>query len=547
MAPDGDGGGRSTSEAELAAKAEASTAVAAANAASLRFGRRGIVAAASAAFFFRFLALGAFLPYVFLWLEQAGHSTIRMTFIVSANRAVSFFAPFLWGAVGDLTKRHSLVFSIGAVLNAALAVLMTLHPQDFYWQLLILSAAGLTDSGALLDAMVVRCLAWSGAAEAAPKTRAFGALSWCFAAPICGAISQRFGIRALFFGYAPLLLCPVAVVHTMPVRRAYGGQSSGQNSADHRTSTEGDDARPEPPAAPFFSRVRGVCSGRMLLYFTLMALIGAQMAAIFAFGFIYVQEELHASGLQLGFTLTAQAAIEVPLFQVSGLLVKALGVRTSLFTCLLVSAIRSAELQMPPGSRAPRRPTPHPTPLRTLSHARFAGYAAATSVWAVYPVEFGHGWAFCLYYTCANIIAEEYSSIGLQATVLGMTSSSLQLGQLLATMGMGVLVDRVGMRSSFAICAAVLGVGASPLLVELPACALWTAGCVARVPATGAALARRLARGSARLAARLSGRSRDRAPLRPAGLPSSTDMTSDVGGIGMDIPVVPLPEDRAAD
>jgi MFS family permease len=168
-------------------------------------------------------------------------------------------------------------------------------------------------------------------------------------------------------------------------------------------------------------------------------------------------------------------------------------------------------------------------------------------VWAVYPVEFGHGWAFCLYYTCANIIAEEYSSIGLQATVLGMTSSSLQLGQLLATMGMGVLVDRVGMRSSFAICAAVLGVGASPLLVELPACALWTAGCVARVPATGAALARRLARGSARLAARLSGRSRDRAPLRPAGLPSSTDMTSDVGGIGMDIPVVPLPEDRAAD
>jgi len=45
----------------------------------------------------------------------------------------------------------------------------------------------------------------------------------------------------------------------------------------------------------------------------MVALVGFQMGIGFAWGFIYLKQGLHASGLLIGCSLTFQAAIEVPL------------------------------------------------------------------------------------------------------------------------------------------------------------------------------------------------------------------------------------------
>ena len=99
----------------------------------------------------------------------------------------------------------------------------------------------------------------------------------------------------------------------------------------------------------------------------MVALVGFQMGVGFAWGFIYLKQGLHASGLVIGCSLTFQAAIEVrppplpprraatpcieaatvclqvPLFRISAWLICAFGgVRTTLLTTSLAGAIRMA-------------------------------------------------------------------------------------------------------------------------------------------------------------------------------------------------------------
>ena len=71
----------------------------------------------------------------------------------------------------------------------------------------------------------------------------------------------------------------------------------------------------------------------------LMAFIGLQFGIAFSLGFVYFEEVLHASGVMLGLALTAQAVVEVPLFQVAPRVVRWLGVRTALDLCVAGGAI----------------------------------------------------------------------------------------------------------------------------------------------------------------------------------------------------------------
>ena len=54
---------------------------------------------------------------------------------------------------------------------------------------------------------------------------------------------------------------------------------------------------------------------------------------------------------------------------------------------------------------------------------------AAESPLAVLPFEAGHGWSFALAYSCMSLVSEDFAAAGLQATVVGVLNSAMQVGR----------------------------------------------------------------------------------------------------------------------
>jgi hypothetical protein len=338
-----------------AAAAKGSGEQHASNSAPAPRSQRYYIVVASAVFTLRLLAMAAFAPYLFLWLESNGFDTHSRGVLGALSGLARFFSPMAVGALADWSGRRKLIFVAGTLGNAAAIAALPLVPRSFGAQAVLLALGGLVEPGSLVDAFVMRSLAWAGVSSAAARARAFGALSWAAAAPLFGALSTTYGLPTLFWAYCALNVFVAApVILLLPIDAAYAAVSACAVPADATTpaitattattatttttattattiavAASGDIATTTaapppttpPPAAPlsFAQRARGALCGhetrsvQLRFCVPMVALVGFQMGIGFAWGFIYLKQGLHASGLLIGCSLTFQAAIEVPL------------------------------------------------------------------------------------------------------------------------------------------------------------------------------------------------------------------------------------------
>ena len=365
------------------------------------YARRRVIACACVAFFLRFTALGACAPYIFLWLAHGGHPVATIGAIGALYRAIGTISPALIGALADAHGRHREYLIVTSFGNAAAVALITLWPESVAWQAGCLVCSALSDNSALLDAIIVRCMAWSGATDAAPRSRAFGALGWIAAAPLFGAFNDAFGLAWLIRLYVPLTLFALPFCAALPIHRAYAAaarqqRATGTSSADG-SSSRSSKAVEDPPPPSFNQRVRlALHSRRVLLQLALTLLIGVHFGVAFSYCFLFLERELHATPMQLALSTTAQASIEMPLFQIAAPLIRrmarALGI----------------PIREPSQSRARRASTPLIMNAYRGSHVRisswqgiltallscmlaaalrFTGYITQSSVWYVLPFE----------------------------------------------------------------------------------------------------------------------------------------------------------------
>ena len=413
---------------------------------------RAVLMLACCTFFMRFLAMATFFPYQTLWLTHAGHSTTTAAAILVLFRAVAFIAPPLIGGLADALRCHREVFLVTSVVHGTAVAALTLFPSSIPWQATCFALSSLTDSSSLVDAMVVRSLAWVGRSDLAPRSRAFGAVSWCAAGPGVGLLARTYGIATIFRIYPILILLNLPATAALPTKRAYAAQTPSDPPTKSAAAPDAPaaapaaveaDAAPAPAAVteasePRRSFVRRALlvlnSTRTLLLLLLVVLTGVHFGVGFSYGFLFLESELQASGLQLGLSLTSQAIFEVPLFQVAAPLIRRIGMFTALLTCQLAAAVR------------------------------FSGYVTMPSAWWVLPFELGHGYSFAISYTVNALLGEEHAASGLQATVLGMASSAQQIGALAATLGWSALIEAAGMRLAFTAATILFATAAVPLL-----------------------------------------------------------------------------------
>ena len=477
--------------------------------------QRYYIVVASAVFALRFLAMAAFAPYTFLWLESNGFNTHSRGVLGALSGLARFFSPMAVGALADWSGRRKLIFVVGMLGNAVATAALPFAPRSFGAQAVLLMVGGLIEPGSLVDAFVMRSLAWAGVASAAARARAFGALSWAAAAPLFGALSTTYGLPTLFWTYCALNVFVAApVILLLPIDAAYAAVASPAAPSDATaagtttttatatatatatttavaangdiaTSTAAPPPATPPAAAPlsFARRARGALCGRearsvqLRFCVVMVALVGFQMGVGFAWGFIYLKQGLHASGLVIGCSLTFQAAIEVrapsssagcnPMHRGSNRVPPACN---PMHDSLQPHPSRCPSSASPLGSSAPsvacaprssppRWPGPSVWaaggpyllwpyllwpyllwlcllwlrllwPYRGSTHLTMAvptRWAAETPL-AVLPFEAGHGWSFALAYSCMSLVSDEFAAAGLQATVVGVLNSAMQVG-----------------------------------------------------------------------------------------------------------------------
>ena len=457
---------------------------------------QAVLMLACCTFFVRFLAMATFFPYMMLWLAHAGHSTTTAAAILVLFRAIAFIAPPLIGGLADALRCHRAVFLVTSVVNGIAVAALTLFPASVPWQAAFFALSSLSDSSALVDAMVVRSLAWVGRSDLAPRSRAFGAVSWCAAGPAVGLLARTYGIATVFRIYPILVLLNLPATAALPTARAYAPTARAHAPSEPPTKSAPPpaaacaaapvaveaDAAPSPAAVteacePRRSFVRRALlvlrSTRTLLLLLLVLLTGVHFGVGFSYGFLFLESELDASGLQLGLSLTAQAMCEVPLFQIAAPLIRRIGMATALLTCQLAAAVR------------------------------FSGYVAMPSAWWVLPFELGHGYSFAISYTANALLGEEHAAAGLQATVLGIANSAQQIGALAATLGWS-FIAAAGMRTAFTAAAILFAIAAAPLLCA-PCASSYGSSCRRAHECCCLQLCRR--RGTSRLLAKAARRS----------------------------------------
>ncbi|MCP3665550.1 MAG: MFS transporter [Gammaproteobacteria bacterium] len=73
-------------------------------------------------YFFYFAALGALIPYWGLYLKEIGFSAIEIGGLMAIPMATKFFAPFVWGWLGDHIGQRMAIVRLGSLLTSVIFV-----------------------------------------------------------------------------------------------------------------------------------------------------------------------------------------------------------------------------------------------------------------------------------------------------------------------------------------------------------------------------------------------------------------------------------------
>jgi len=264
---------------------------------------------------------------------------------------------------------------------------------------------------------VSRCLTLVGRQDFLPKIRGYGSLAWAFAGPVFGWFQGEFGLQIMFqVVFVSICFTSVALFATLPSREAYK-----QAVAEPGKSVA--------PVQPYLERLAAVLKKRREVPIFLLGvwLAGIHQGMFFVLGFVFVEAELGANGLEIGLYVFVTAVLELPFFMRAKKIAAWLGGPTpTLFALNFVGAVRFG-----------------------------VGYMFAQSIWQLLCFEWLNSLMFALYFTEQSDFAEGFHADGLQATLFGTVGFVYAGGLMTASAASGLLADTIGMRSTF-LCAGLL-------------------------------------------------------------------------------------------
>lgn len=266
-----------------------------------------------------FLSTGSLLPFLNLYYESIGISSWGIGLLLSLPQLMYLFAAPLWGMLADMLHLHRrlLPSAMFATLFPVLLLVWSNPTANQYTLLGILIASYafcLAPVIPLADNAVLAMLGENR--HHYGRLRLWGAVGFGGAAWLVGTIAAQFGISITFYIYIALMFLAALVASQLP-DPALG------------------------PTEPFWVSARRLSGQPRWLTFLLGAfLAGIAYQMLNAFFAIFLID-LGGNEALFGITMLAAGLSELPIFFLSGALLKRFGARRLFMLSLAVYAIRA--------------------------------------------------------------------------------------------------------------------------------------------------------------------------------------------------------------
>jgi len=361
-------------------------------------------------YFLHFGAMACVAPFLVLYYREVGLSGTQIGLLTGLAPIVTWLAAPLWGALADARQRHRAML-LTAITGAIITVLILARTTSLLWLVPVVAAYAFFGAPIipLVDNSVMSLLGARG--DRYGRQRMWGAVGWGLTGAVAGVVVERYGLPAGFGGYALLMGIGLFVASRLQVR---GGQL-GQ---------------------PFWLGLRTLIRNRPLVVFLLTVFVaGMGTSLVHSYLFLYLRD-MGASETLMGLSLTVATVSEVPVFFVSGWLIKRLGARGLMMVSLATLVVR------------------------------LAAYSVMPWAWMVLPIHLLHGLTFSAMWVAGVSYANEVAPPGLGATAQGLFSGmAMGLGAAAGALLGGLLYDSLGGAQMYLIGAGWVAVGLVMFLV----------------------------------------------------------------------------------
>lgn len=239
-------------------------------------------------YFLYFASLASLAPFLVLFYRQQGLDEAQIGLLTGLQPLMTLAAASLWGGLADSTRRHRLLLR-GAIVGAILCGLLLARMTGFGGLVAVALAYSffLAPIIPLVDNSVLDLL--GDRSERYGRIRLWGAVGWGAAGPVAGRLVDWGGLDYSFYLFALIQLGGLAVTFGLPI-------AEGSLGVDFR------------------SGLRALASNRRwLLFLAVMFVGGMGSATVHNFLFLYL-EDLNASRLTMGLSLSVATVSEVAVF-----------------------------------------------------------------------------------------------------------------------------------------------------------------------------------------------------------------------------------------
>jgi PPP family 3-phenylpropionic acid transporter len=244
-----------------------------------------------------------------IFYNQVKHlSSEKIGLLQGIRPIIGFIARPLWGWLADRIQSRKTVFLICKFGTTACLLTLALPSQSFSAVAASVAGMAVFPTGSVLDAHTIDFLGQDHSGMYG-SIRLFAAISWGLGSVVMGLLTDRYGFVWNFAVFGTMMFTTILFTSVFLPARSKSEQAL-------RDTAE----RPK-----WITLQRALCHWQVLLWLLEVTIMGAAMAIVNSFLFVFLQNDLDASTALCGYTVGVTVLLEIPVFRHSKILLARLG------------------------------------------------------------------------------------------------------------------------------------------------------------------------------------------------------------------------------
>ena len=239
---------------------------------------------------------------------------------------LSFVSQPVWGWVADMIQSRKKIYILTKGCNTVLLLSLSLKMISSFWSiLLVVCGMSFFRSGGVLDAHTLDFLGENRRGMYG-SIRLWTAISWGLGAVIMGWITDTLGFRWNFGLFGGMMILNLAfIIFGLPARSKSEQECYERFNEEGSEETDNDNNLHSSHRPKFQVLKDAVLRLPVILWLIEVSIMGAAIAIVETFLFVYLQNDLNTSTELCGYTVGVTVLLELPIFHFSDYLLSKLG------------------------------------------------------------------------------------------------------------------------------------------------------------------------------------------------------------------------------